>query len=375
VTDSKVTRFTPDPIEYHIGVDVTQERYNTLIVEVGEWFRMRAPNKPEPMRRAKRYIDACLKGRKPTDRNVPWASMATATLANRIRVACRWDMDKMKPLFNKREQKRVKLQAREERAAEMVRDNASDPFVPESVRVLARQQTTYGDDPRAFLNPKEHQNWTKYKASYLEQFPHLRSVNSEAELDLLCDLLVVNERLRLKMLSNEKVENTDFKSVVDNINQLKKLLGIHPDQLAKRVAETQEGSFTQLVARVQAMPEFRELREQHWVEELIMLFQMYHQPSMRPDMDGYQLDDVGLLGMTGCRTCACSGCGQRNFAGLQIDEVQAYLEKKGVLEVNAMPEPAKPKGPMTWKEALNWEPEDTSQNIKRPPNAASPSTE
>jgi hypothetical protein len=173
----------------------------------------------------------------------------------------------------------------------------------------------------------------------MEQFPSLSTVNAEAELDLLCDLLVVNERLRFKILNGERVDSGEFKQSVDNINSLKKLLGIHPDQLAKRVEASQSGSFTELVARVQAMPDFREMREQYWVEELMQLYQMYHQPSLRKDMDGFQLDDVGLMGLTGCRTCACPGCGQRNFVGLKITEVESYLEGKGVLTVDAEPSP------------------------------------
>lgn len=336
---TEIAKLTPDPVVYEIGKDITQERYNTLVIEIGEWFRMRDPDAKEPMRKASRYLDACLKGRKPSDPSMPWSSMARADLDKRIRVACRWDMHKMKPLYTKKQRRTFKTREDEQRAAKMVRNRADDPHIPEAVRVLARQQTTYGDDPRTFLSKKEHENWNRLKASYMEQFPSLSTVNAEAELDLLCDLLVVNERLRFKILNGERVDSGEFKQSVDNINSLKKLLGIHPDQLAKRVQESQAGSFTELVARVQAMPDFREIREQYWVEELMQLYQMYHQPSLRGDMEGFQLDDVGLMGLTGCRTCACPGCGQRNFAGIKITEVEAYLETKGVLDVDTETSP------------------------------------
>jgi hypothetical protein len=351
------------PIEYRVGKDVTAETYTQWTLKIADWFSERKPGLKEPVKLAKRYLDCCLKGTKPREPDKKWVGAEEWSLALRIRSACAYDVEKMTPIYNKLDRRRAKknqLKARVEK--EKVRKR-TDPLLPESVRVLARKDATYGDDPAIFLSPKEHRRWVELKEQYTKQFPELSLVNAEAELNVLCDLLVMSERHRLKMLNGEKLDTREYSNLVSTIDSIKTTLGIHPNQLAKRVQERRAGSFADLLARFEGMPNAREVRERHWIEELIQLYQMYHQPSPRTDMGGYQLDDVGLLGMTGCRTCQCAGCGMQNYAGLSIDEVEKYLVAKEVLTVEPSAHPNDGDLPKTDEEAAEYA-EDPHPDVK-----------
>lgn len=323
------------PIQYKIGEHVTAEQYTTWTLKIADWFSERKPTLKEPVKVAKRYLDCCMRGTKPREPDVVWRGAEQWSLDTRIRSACAYDVKAMKPIYGKKDRQRIRQNQAKKRMVELKVKRKTDLLVPESVRVLARKEATYGDDPAVFLSPKEHRRWVEIKEEYTKQFPELAMVNAEAELNVLCDLLILSERHRLKMLNGEKLDTKDHQNLVSTIDSIKTTLGIHPNQLAKRVQERRAGSFAELLARFEGMDNARETRERHWIEELIQLYQMYHQPSPRPDMGGYQLDDVGLLGMTGCRTCKCAGCGMQNYAGLSITEVERYLEAKQVLEVDA----------------------------------------
>jgi hypothetical protein len=332
-----VRRIEIQPIQYKIGRDVSQDTYTQWTLKIAEWFSERKPTLKEPVKVAKRYLDCCMRGTKPRDPEKKWTGAEQWTLALRIRSACAYDVEKMAPIYNKLDRRRVrKNQLKQRLEKEKVRKR-TDPLLPEAVRVLARKEATYGDDPSIFLSPKEHRRWVELKEQYTKQFPELALVNAEAELNVLCDLLVMSERHRLKMLNGEKMDTREYQNLINTIDSIKTTLGIHPNQLAKRVQERRAGSFAELLARFEGMDDARATRERHWIEELMQLYQMYHQPSPRNDMGGYQLDDVGLLGMTGCRTCKCASCGTHNFAGLKIDEVERYLEMREVLTVESEP--------------------------------------
>jgi hypothetical protein len=329
------------PIQYKVGVDVTTEQYTNWTLKIADWFSERKPTLKEPVKVAKRYLDCCLRGTKPREPDTIWRGAEQWSLPLRIRSACAYDVEAMKPIYSKIDRKRIRANQVKKRMVEQKVKRKTDPHLPEAVRVLARKETTYGDDPTVFLSPKEHRRWLELKEQYTKQFPELALVNAEAELNVLCDLLVLSERHRLKMLNGEKLDTKDYQQLVGTIDSIKTTLGIHPNQLAKRVQERRAGSFAELLARFEGMPNAREVRERHWIEELTQIYQMYHQPSPRNDMGGHQLDDVGLLGLTGCRTCKCAGCGMQNYAGLSIKEVERYLEAKEVLQVEAEPALAK----------------------------------
>lgn len=348
----KTRKVVVQPIQYKVGKDITSDDYNTLVMKVADWFAERKPGLREPVKVAKRYVDCAMKGTKPREPDKAWSGAERWGLAQRIRSACAFDMDTLKPIYKKSERRKIRREKDQQRAKAARAAKQVDPYTPEAVRVLGRQQAVYGDDPAIFLSRKEHERWLTLRQQYMDQFPELGLVNAEAELNVLCDLLVLAERHRLKMLNGEKLATRDYQGLIDTIDSIKQTLGIHPNQLAKRQSDRRAGSFADLLARYESLDNARELREKHWIEELIQIYQMYHQPSPRTDMGGYQLDEVGLLGLTGCRTCKCAGCGVQNYAGLDIKEIERYLEAKRVLEVEDEPAQAVESGlPRTDDEA------------------------
>jgi hypothetical protein len=187
----------------------------------------------------------------------------------------------------------------------------------------------YGDNPHVFLSSEEQRAWTTLHDAYVGQFPELATINASAELNLLCDLHILSDRYRMMLLKGDVVDPAKVAQSVENLAGLKRGLGVHPDQLAKRTKSKADASIGAAAARLASMPNYRELRLKYWAEELLTLYQMFSSP--RADGSGFQIDEVGLYGLTRSRPCSCPRCGQRVFAGLSIDEIEAYLIEKGHL--------------------------------------------
>jgi hypothetical protein len=324
-------RLVPTTVVYKVGEDITEEKFNELILKVGDWYAESRPKLKEPNVAARQALDCCLKGVKVSDPSQPWKGVETVPFATRVRIACRYDSERMEPLRTVSESNRIKKEKAVAREQQKRARASEDQNIPDEVRRDLANSAKYGDDPRVFLSTEEQRNWQKLHDDYVKQFPELGTINAAAELNSLCDLLIVSDRHRLKILKGDKVDAFDQKGITDQIVNLKKALGIHPDQLAKRVQSQTGGSIGELVKRLEELPNWREIRDKFWTEELLQIFQMYMTPSPREDLGGYQLDEIGLFGLTRCRTCACSNCGHRNFVGISMDEIEGKLVEDGVL--------------------------------------------
>lgn len=325
-------RIMETPTVYVVGEDFTQEWYQELVLRVGDWLAETRKNLKEPNVAARQVLECCLRGVKPSDPSQQWRGVERATFAARVRIACRFDTEKMEGIRKASEKNKVRKEKEKNRNAEKRRKSMDDPNIPDEIRKELQGSAKYGDDPRVFLSSEEANRWQDLHDGYVNDFPELATINAAAELNLLCDLLIVSERQRMKILKGEKVDPYDQKGVTEQIIQLKKALNIHPEQLAKRVQQQTAGTVGELVRRMEEMGIWAEIRDKFWVEELLMLFQMYNSPSPRENMGGYQLDEVGFFGQTRCRTCACAKCGHRNVMGLSQEEVEEFLKKRGVLQ-------------------------------------------
>lgn len=314
------------PVKYEVGKDIVQEKYEELVLRVADWFAESRRSK-EPAILARQLIQESLEGK--TKDGQPWFSAAMATLASRIRMKCRFDMDTMQPLRTGSEKTKTKKAKERERTAKRRRDAGEDPNIPDEIRKGLQKEAKYGDNPNVFLSSAEEAAWQALRKAYVVQFPDLATVNADAELKLLCDLHIVNERHRTKILQGVPVDSRAQSDLLAKISDLKKALGIHPDQLAKRNQSKSDVSIGAMAAHLESLGNYRELRERFWVEELLQMYQMY----MTPSADGlrYQLDEVGLFGLTRSKPCLCPQCGHRVFAGLDIQEIEAWLVTKGAL--------------------------------------------
>ena len=324
-----------EPIVYKIGPDISTERYNALVLKMVDWYT-ESRQTEEPALLVQQDLERCMLGKKKN--GTPWHSAWNMTLAGRIKVMCRYDMKAMAPLRTASQKAKTKKTREKVRLKE--RAEAGDPLIPSEVQKLidpvadARKAAKYGDDPTLMLTTQEFDNWTALKESYSKQFPEeLGSISSQAELNTLCDLHILNERHRLKLLKGTTVDPKDRESVVNQLDKLKTSLGIHPNQLAKRVKTKSDTTIAAAALRMAQLEDYRKLRARFFIEEMLQLFQMYQ--TLSADGLSYQLDEVGLYGVTKCRTCVCSKCGVRNFVGITIDEIEEWLVKKGVMRVQA----------------------------------------
>lgn len=325
------------PKVYEVGVDITQERVDELVLKLADWFAEMRPGLKEPTVVARQKIKDCLEGK--TSDGEPWYSAGSSTFATRIKMACRFDIESMEGIKKANEaahEKRAKKKAREVKAKLAKRE---DTLIPDELRVELRDSAKYGDNPQVFLSSAEETRWLDLKRAYQEQFPELTTINAEAELNKLLNLLIVDERQQMKLLQGKNIDVLDMKGLTDQIVALKKALNIHPEQTSKRAKDSQGGNIAELVARFESMPNWRELRERFFTEELLQIFQMMHSPSPREDSGGFQLDEAGLFALTRCRTCHCSKCGTRNVAGFSVEEIEDKLVKEGLIQI----EPRKPK--------------------------------
>ena len=321
-----------DPLVYEVGKDITLEKYQEAVEKIADWFA-KTRNTKEPVAAAKYYLDCCLKGVKPSDGKTKWFAMAGSTIVARVRSACRFDIDTMMPLETSDDKRKArkdkeKLRIAAKRAAEKVDEN-----LPDEYRKKLAGEATYGEDPLVFFTSAELSRREKLKSAYLSDFPQLRSVASGSKLDMLLDLTLLLERIRFRQAKDQKgkTEEYQIQQMTKQIVELEKALNIHPDQLAKQQKEKEGGTIGEAVRRLEEANPV-ELRERWLAEELLVLFQMYHTPTPRQNMGGYQLDEVGLFGATRCRTCSCAKCGTRNYAGLNIDEIEAWLSQKGLVK-------------------------------------------
>lgn len=327
----KANKLVPTPIVYEVGVDISRERYDELVLKIGDWFsEYRDTAAPNVV--ARQSLDACLRGVKPSDPTQVWPGAQNATLASRIKQVCKFNIDTMQPLRSTNEKGLRRKDLERKRKLKKQREKFDDPHLPKEMRAELKANATYGHDARIHFTEPEHKKWQELKEAYIAEFPELATVNAQSELESLCDLLVLQERYRFSAASGKP---QDAHAVSDNIkliSVLKDAMNIHPKQVAKRVEVSTSGTVGEAVARMESMQGRAELQAKFFLEELLLLYQMYHTPSPRDDTGGYQIDEVGLFGVTKCATCHCASCGTHNFRGLSVDEIETHLASKGVIE-------------------------------------------
>ncbi len=323
------------PKVYTVGEDISVEHHALLLAKLTDWLAQ-TRNTRAPSLLAKQIIDACLKGVKPTDGKTPWFKAANTPFAVRVKQATNFDCTSPNPDDwaggqSKSIARRTRRIREQERAETKTRTRLVDPLLPDEVRDSLRKDVKYGDNPLILLSHEEEKRWNELFADFQREYPHLRLPSAEAELGLLCSLLVAQSRFQMQLLSgNKAVDEVKFAKLVDQIPRIKESLDIHPKQIARRKEKAKAQSIGDAVAKFESMGDWREVRLKYWAQEIIQSLQMFNQP--RADGQGYQLDEVGFFGVHRCATCACSACGQRNVRGLNYDEVERYALGQKLIE-------------------------------------------
>lgn len=323
-------RMLVTPREYVVGEDISHADYTKALEKIGDWYAESRDTK-EPAALARKHIDACIKGVKPSD-GQPWFSMANSTIAARIRSICRYDIEKWQPILAGSEKGRKKRQKEAQRLKRKRMEQREDPNIPEEIREGLKNTAKYGDNPHVFLSTEEAQLWQEMYDGYLAQFPELRTVNGKTELMALVDLQIHLERMRFKLLKGDKNDVVSPESMATLTRQLadfKKALGIHPEQLAKRAKEDTHMTIGAAVAKLQGMENWQQIRLRYYAEELIQAVQMCL--TLKADGSGYQIDEAQFFGLTRCRLVHCPQCGIEILGGFRLKEIIAYLLKNNRL--------------------------------------------
>lgn len=337
------------PKVYEVGVDISQEQYLEAVQKIADWFAEFRTSTKEPAALAKRYLDACIAGVKPTSvkgnnvaKGEPWYDMASSTLAARVRSSCRFDIDKMEPIRSGKEKNQIKRRKEAARKKKNRLDQREDANIPEELKAEMRGTAKYGDNPHIFLSTEESKVWQEMYDGYLKEHPELRSVNGRTELMALCDLQIQLERLRFRLLKNDQrdlVHPDMMTGITKQLADFKKALGIHPEQLAKRADKDASSSIGAAVARMTSLTEhWPMLRLRYWTEELIQAVQQC--VTLKADGTGYQIDEFEFFARTRCRLVKCPNCGIEILGGFRLKEVILYLVRKGHLK----PLPPNPDG-------------------------------
>lgn len=320
-------RLVAEPAVYTVPEDLTPERQTAVLLALTEWFS-KSRSTREPAAVARQELDFCMRG--VTKAGKPWKGMERATLAARVRSMCRFDLEKMEPLLNASDAQRKKKE-REKELRRRKDARGMNALIPDELRAEMKRGFRAGDNPAVYLSSAEEAEWRKFKEDTLRDYPHLNNTTSLKLLDQLADLVMISERQRVGFLSGkEKVDYEDRAAVTQQIDRLMKILGIHSEQLIKRKDDKKDTSISAAALRMSQLGDYRKLRLRFWAEELLQIYAMFMQPSA----DGltYQLDDVGLYGLTKTRVVCCPKCKTRNWAGLSIDEIEAWLVKSGLLK-------------------------------------------
>lgn len=331
------SKLTPTVVVYKVGEDITNEHYDTTLVNLARWFEQRSDIR-EPLAKAKQVLDRVLAGKKPSDGTV-WLRAGQSTIAARLKMAANFDYEKQTGIESslQRAAPRTGLMKDEgtvKRLATQREHKRND--MGYGSEYLDLEKAGYGDSVLSFFTSAENARRTTLYDGYIKQFPQLDNIAAQSKLDLLLDLMLLVERVRFRQAdprkNSVKASESEIQTLTKQVVELEKALGIHPEQLAKQQKAVEGGSVGDAVRRMYEMGGSQDLRDLALMEELLLLYQAYQQPSPRSNTGGHQLDDIALWGATMCRTCVCPKCSQKNFAGFSIEEIETWLVGKGVLE-------------------------------------------
>lgn len=318
------------PVVYEVGKDISPERYNEILVALTDWVREYRAKEREPGTWAKMRLDECLNGTKMD--GSPWLDMDTASLRSRVLSKLRFDIDTMQPRRSASQKQRAKKEKEKDRLMRKKFAKKDDPLLPDTLREKWQKEFKYGDDPNVMKTEAEHREWERLREAYIEEFPELGTINAEAELWALCDVHIEMARYRAMRAAKQKfdpeLEQACYKRLID----MKKALGIHPEQLAKRTKTKTAFSVAEAVLRLEGMGDsWIEKRDQAAMEEFLQIYKMYNTPNA--DGSGYQLDEIGLFALTRCRPIPCPSCGTVHVFGLEIDQIEKWLTGRDLIEV------------------------------------------
>lgn len=299
--------------------DFTHTYIEQMIVDLAKWFN--APesgvNYPDPLLTAREKVKDCLLGLK-ADGSV-WDT-APDSFKTRLKIKANYDLDAKRGVPTKRKIRKL------------------DPKATGGAKAVTRMTPI-----SSILNVPELTQ--QYIADILSVFPELDNLahipNVESLADIYAQRKVISGELALGVTVTRRTVLLDqMKMIEATADSMMNKLGIHPNQVKKKISTDANGSVADLVAHISEDEDFRQ-REKVWALQLALQF-WWQSEHNNYNKDGPQLSDFEIFHSTRSRPCRFKcRCGVETLIveGFRPHELRDWLMKEGVLvEVPVMPQ-------------------------------------
>jgi hypothetical protein len=317
IKPTNVRRTSDEIIQYKLGkpgeidCDFTYEYIETVILDCAKWWAKPESGRKyaDPIQMAREKIRECLLGLKPD--GTVWDT-APNDFRKRVKIKCNYDIKAKKGVPVK--QRRRKL---EPEAAEGAKQLHGMTPVSSSVDIEAVS--------------------TQYVEDILSEFPELDNAahlpNVESLADVYTQRKVISNELKFGVKGAVRTQLLEqLKTIETMADSMMNKLGIHPNQVRKKLTENANSSIADLVSQIDEDTEFRE-REKQWSLQLALQFWwMSEHNNYR--QDGPNVSDFEIWHATRSRPIRhkCS-CGRETLLvdGFEPLELRDLLVKEGVL--------------------------------------------
>lgn len=302
------------------GDDFDKAEIELLIYKIAEWFKSDKCDRTysDPMEAAEQKVRECLLAE--TAAGASWRG-APASFEARIKSKTLFDMETGEGVYSPR--------VKSPRALKKV-----DPDAENAAASLS------GD-----LNFDEDTYREEREREIKQAHPELDNPANEPNVKRLSLLFAQQELLdrQLALMNSYSKKKADMLATLETIQKMSdntmKSLGIHPDQIRKRIDGQEKGTIGDLVALIEGDEDFRK-RNKQWM--LTMALQLYwmsvpHDVGPRSGRkSGPQLHPFEIWHMTRTRPMefTCRVCNEHYPAlvdGFEPQELYEYLVSEGVL--------------------------------------------
>ena len=300
------------------GADFTRDWIEQIIYRIALWFKDPAcdRNYDDPVAMARQKIQECLLGT--TEDGSPWRNVPREFNA-RVRAKCGFDVETMTGIPSRRVKNPLAERALDKKAQEAAKDlDGANPFVDSFDDVGFRAQmekdllTTFPelDNPAHLPNVR---SLTMYYAEREKIDRQLAAGVSDAKRGTLLESL---------------------KKIEDMADSTMKRLGVHPDQIRKKISDKGASSVADLAALVESESIKDDFKKREKVWALQLALQLWWASEHRNGTgNGPNLHDFEIWHMTRSRpvkfTCR-HGETYTVIEGFEPHELREFLIKEGV---------------------------------------------
>lgn len=298
------------------GADFSPEEIEALTYKIALWF-----GKPEcdrnyddPVQSAQQKIRECLLAE--TDSGDPWRNCPNE-FADRVKAKCAYDMREDRGIPSKRVKHPDAVRALDKKAQEAAKEGQAQNLLDSMF------------DQESYRKEIEHKILTAFPE--LDNPAHMPNVRSLSLYHAQRE--VIDRQLSMGVTDGKRIQLLEgLKNIEVMADQTMKRLGIHFDQVRKKISDKGASTVADLAAMVSDDDGYKK-REKVWALQLaLQLWWMSEHYNGRKS--GPQLHPFEIWHMTRSRpidfTCRC-GVKTKLIEGFEPQELREFLMKEGVL--------------------------------------------